>query len=393
MAFVQEDVRDRILLRFGISRFIPAPITKALIRLGAGTTVLPAIGLSRLFESKLELGMESLFTSKASLKDLIGHPANPGNIKPELAVNTSVLENGKPLFFTTNPDSPLTGENKRNHQADQEDLSQLTLARMVAASACVPGIFNPIDISVGEQALHCVDGGVLDNLGGHAIQLLGQDSMLVMISDASKPLQTVQNDSNFVQSFFRIQDIFMDTIRGLRLDGGSGVTVQIRDTPRGIDERVKDLVVGMRTDLNSFSEIESYSLMYYGYCACGEQVPELRERLGEQAEAAAGKEKEWEFLKIRALMETPTPDYLSKMGQKEKPLLPIPKISVFTILSCCYLVLFLSLFYYIGVSDGFAKAFWYIVFIPVTVSFLGGTALLQLKIRRSKKNGSIASLK
>ena len=105
----------------------------------------------------------------------------------------------------------------------------LPLSKAVAASACVPGLFDPIMIPFGDRMVHGVDGGVLDNLGGHAIQLLWQEGMSVLLSDASKPL-SIENyeEVDSVESFFRIQDLFMSAIRDLRIEGTDDTIVDMR---------------------------------------------------------------------------------------------------------------------------------------------------------------------
>ncbi|UJF33946.1 patatin-like phospholipase domain-containing protein [Paenibacillus hexagrammi] len=251
-----------MLYAAGISQIIPKQFIRFLLRLGVGRTFLRRLPLELLLMSKLELVMGNLFFQTAEFKQLLAAASQSDTAKPELVLNTSILENGKPLFLSTDPASPLWLENKRNHGIDFQDAAALPLSKMVAASACVPGIFNPIEIPFKDTAVHGVDGGVLDNLGYHAIQLLQQDGMPILISDASMPIGAEHYGSvNFVQSFFRIQDMFMDTIRDLRLGHEHNpFLVDMRTDLPGIDPAVRQLAMDMRTDLNSFTEVEAYSL-------------------------------------------------------------------------------------------------------------------------------------
>lgn len=394
LAIVQNDMRDRVLYRAGISRIIPEWIVKGLISLGMGRKVFLERKPDLLLDSKLELVMRKLLFQSAVLSDLMEPPIHQGNVKPELILNTSVLENGKPLFLSTNPSSLLWHENERNHGIQAEDMMSMPISKAVAASACVPGLFNPIKIPFRDDAVHGVDGGVLDNLGGHAIQSLRQEGMQVLLSDASKPLSIESyDDVNSVKSFFRIQDIFMDVIRELRLKDTEETIVQMRKDIPGIDPKVRKLAMNMRTDLNSFSEVEASSLMYIGYYACGQEMDKFREHYVVGMEPGEKSSEDWLFMQIRSYMETPTPEYLALMGQKEQTRFPVSNISLSRMLSFCYLLLYLAVFVYIGVEHGFYKAIWYVGLIPVMIAASGGVVLLRRRIKKSKRKGTIASLK
>ncbi|MCD1261759.1 patatin-like phospholipase family protein [Paenibacillus athensensis] len=287
LPFVQKDVRDRVLYRGVVARIIPAQLIRMLLKRGL------ARRLNIALESQLELVMNKLLFASGTFSELLEPPAHPANRKPELILNTSILENGQQLFFSTDVASPLWRHNERKHGVTSVDAAAMPIARMAAASACVPGLFTPIALSFGDgEAVHGVDGGVLDNLGGHALQLLGQSEMKLLLSDASKPISTESYAQvNGAESFFRIQDLFMDAIRELRLASGVETLVGMRDDIPGIDAVARQLTAGLRTDLNAFSEVEAYSLMYAGYCACNRQIAELHQpapAAGADSGAAAG---------------------------------------------------------------------------------------------------------
>ena len=142
VAVVQEDLRNRVVITGGISRLIPEPILKRL--LGLVHKVVPALNPAVILDSKLEQGMRALMFQTTVLRDLMDPPAHPENRKPELILNTSILENGQPLFISTNPTSLLWRQNERNHAIRADEMINLPLSKAVAASACVPGLFNPI---------------------------------------------------------------------------------------------------------------------------------------------------------------------------------------------------------------------------------------------------------
>lgn len=146
LAIVQDDMRDRVLYRAGSSKMMPKQIIQGLMSLGVGKRVISKQNLYVLIDSKLELVMRKLLFQSAVLSELMEPPAHPENVKPDLILNTSILENGKPLFVSTNPDSRLWQENERNHDIRFEDVMSMPISKAVAASACVPGLFNPIGI-------------------------------------------------------------------------------------------------------------------------------------------------------------------------------------------------------------------------------------------------------
>ncbi|WNR44425.1 patatin-like phospholipase family protein [Paenibacillus roseipurpureus] len=383
IAVVQDDMRDRVLYRAGSSRLIPKPVVQGLTSIGVGESDV---------DSKLELVLRKLMFKSAMMSELMEPPAHSANVKAELILNTSILENGKLLFISTNSASTLWEENERNHGIRAEDVISLPIAKAVAASACVPGLFNPIRITVRDKVVHGVDGGVLDNIGGHAILSLGQERMQILLSDASKPLCTERYEEvNSVESFFRIQDIFMDAIRELRLQDTDADLIHMRHDIPGIDSKARELAMNMRTDLNSFSEVEAYSLMYTGYCACDQEMSKLRKHDKGWQESVEKSVKDWVFMQVRPFMENPTPAYLALMGQKTKTRLPKSNLTWNRVLSFGYVLLYLALFVYIGVEQDFYKAIWYVGLIPLIIAALGGLLLLR-RITKRKSKGTVAAL-
>lgn|GEM_PF-3115046 len=409
--FVQKDVRDRVLYRGVAARIIPAQLIHMLLRRGLASRLEIAL------DSQLELVMNKLLFASAAFGELLAPPAHPANRKPELVMNTSILENGQQLFFSTDANSPLWRHNEQRHGITAADVATMPVARMAAASACVPGLFTPIALTFGKgAAVHGVDGGVLDNLGGHALQLLAQSGMQLVLSDASKPISTEQYvQVNGAESFFRIQDLFMDAIRELRLAGDEEVLVGMRDEIPGINPAARQLTAGLRTDLNAFSEVESYSLMYAGYCACARQAAALHPvpPAAASAEEAASPASEarltqsaathtstadtpaaesWVFGQIRPYMQQPTAEYLSLMGHKNKPAAS-GVFSFSAAISLLYLLLYAALFVYISIERGILQALLYLGLIPLLVAAIGGILLLPRIVRRGNRKGTMAGLR
>jgi hypothetical protein len=188
-----------------------------------------------------------------------------------------------------------------------EDYRKYPLALAVAASACVPGLFEPIRLSKLYQHpgpekdidVQLVDGGVQDNQGVGA--LLDEGCSVLLVSDASGQMAADdQPGSGAFSALLRSSSIsgarvreaeYRDVaarrrsslLRGLmyvHLKKGLEVTpvdwINCEDpaqvsssapplTPYGIRKDIQELLAGIRTDLDSFSDVEAYALMTSGY--------------------------------------------------------------------------------------------------------------------------------
>ncbi len=174
----------------------------------------------------------------------------------------------------------------------------------VAASACLPGVFTPLAISgLYDKGVRVqlVDGGAHDNQG--LIGVLNDELKCThfIISDASGQLNDEKEPGIQIPSVLkRTNGIFMDRIREqqlsriikehsdnvalLHLKKGLPIkeisyfdknhklhdkTISRKTEPPsetfGINEEVQDSLSKVRTDLDSFSEVEAYSLMLDGY--------------------------------------------------------------------------------------------------------------------------------
>lgn len=389
VAAVQEDLRNRVLVAGVISSVIPPQITKPMM--GFMHRIFPSLNTDVVFASKLEQGLRALMFHDTVLQDWHQPPVHPGNRKPELIMNTSILENGQTLYVSSNPESVLWARNAMNHGIQPDELQQLPIAKAVAASACVPGLFDPMDIRFGDHGVHGVDGGVLDNLGGHALELLRQSDMTMLLSDASMPMAVESYEEvDAVESFLRIQDLFMDVIRDLRMGEGKDVLIDMRSDLPGIDSTVRTLAMTMRTDLNSFSEVESYTLMYVGYRACEEQLRRNPVKTAVPTEAAA--ESAWPFMAIRDYAASPTPEYLTMLDRKRDKRLAIPKPSITQFISLAYLLLYAALFVYITMHHGVIEALWYAFCIPVLFVTCVGLLYLRRRLAKDRRRGTLAQL-
>jgi predicted acylesterase/phospholipase RssA len=194
--------------------------------------------------------------------------------------------------------------------------NKIRLGHAVAASACVPGLFEPLslpflyekkDETIAEKqtiTVRLVDGGVHDNQG--IMSLLEQDCNAVIVSDASGQMDSDDNPSKGVLGVpLRSNSILMARVREaeyreldarrqsgvlrnmmfihLKKDlevnpidwigcedpsefGKEGHSSAGKDeTDYGILKEIQEKVAAIRTDLDSFCDAEAYALMTSGY--------------------------------------------------------------------------------------------------------------------------------
>lgn len=242
-----------------------------------------------------------------------------------------------------------------NEEKRTAKLRDLALGDAVAASACVPGIFAPMSIhdlyrsgSGDEIVVELVDGGVYDNQGLDTLFQAGCTD--IICSDASGQLEDeVAPSSKLVAVVRRSNDILMDRVRddgylnlyqGERGDellaehdpakSGNALEKELRERwnvqrfvffhlreefaarqgypaiPGPVNRTTADgghvyRLSNIRTDLDSFSDIEAYTLMYDGYCLSNERVCGV---FGLPADLPArGGPEEWDFLRATTMLD------------------------------------------------------------------------------------------
>jgi predicted acylesterase/phospholipase RssA len=275
---------------------------------------------------------------------------------PILLINATALNNGHNWRFeaahmgcprrdglaATDVDKNLRLEPTSAYETVTRDQQDIRLGDAVAASACVPGIFHPLAISgLYEPGIRVqlVDGGVHDNQGLQG--LLDSVCTHFIVSDASGQLKdetdpdpridaVVGRTNNLLMARVRQEELcrlmgecgentaFVHLRRGLsvgeipyqRADGSPGgrkVIAAASSQDFGVEERVQKLLSEIRTDLDSFTEVEAYSLMADGYLMMASELrpPRPMGRLTSPAEA----EYPWEFLRIRSWLGDSDSDY------------------------------------------------------------------------------------
>lgn len=241
---------------------------------------------------------------------------------PNLMLNTTSLNTGHDWHFTvrwmgeppglTGDEIDMNARYRRVYydQAPTQALQHYPLAYAVAASSCVPALFEPLPVQgLYENAtVRLVDGGVHDNQGMGA--LLDDDCNFILCSDASGQMDSQSDPANgLLGVFWRTNAILQDRVREAqyrnvrsRAEGGAlqGLffihmkqdlesapvdyigSTDARPgspppplTPYDVDRTLQALLSDMRTDLDSFSEVECYALMASGYRLASHQLHAL----------------------------------------------------------------------------------------------------------------------
>jgi predicted acylesterase/phospholipase RssA len=281
---------------------------------------------------------------------------------PVLVVNATTLNTGHnwqytatwmgepPMRIATEVDASDWLRRMYYRQAKPAGHDRVRLGDAVAASSCVPGLFEPLVIEklFPDRTLRLVDGGAHDNQGISA--LLDQDCNVILISDASGQMSSVKDVEaglagavvggalgSVLSVLLRTQDVLMARVREaqhLDLDGrhrlgqlrglmyihltkdlhSEAVPWLYCDDPLpgpdndaltvyGVRKEVQRLLAGVRTDLDSFTDAEAYALMTSGYRMAGHD-PELRRLAGIQRGAGGdgGRELNWRFLVVESRM-------------------------------------------------------------------------------------------
>jgi predicted acylesterase/phospholipase RssA len=270
---------------------------------------------------------------------------------PALLLNATTLNSGHNWRFTAKslgePPGLLGSEVDKNtryrrlwyKQAPQEAIQSYRLGYAVAASACVPGLFEPLELEglYPDKVIRLVDGGVHDNQGVQG--LLDSGCTFVFCSDASGQMGDEEKPKDSIPSvMLRSNAIMMDRVREAeyqdllaRLDARAlqgllfvhlkkdlpahpedwvhcqdpSPSNRPSEIPYGIDPEIQSLIAGIRTDLDSFTEVEAYSLMLSGYLMTEQEctaIQKIHEKSGEPGKWGGFKVDEdrgqWRFLEL-----------------------------------------------------------------------------------------------
>ncbi len=296
------------------------------------------------------------------------HNSNRKAKVPMLVLNATTLNGGRNWQFTpcTMGEPPMadadktleidkkpirlrraTGEN--GYQKMLKEQQNFPLGHAVAASACVPGLFDPLAINnlYNDRELNeknkkivpqLVDGGVFDNQGTDS--LLSFSCTHSIVSDASGQMgMENQVATDAVSVLLRVASVLQDRTRTeglLHLKAKKKKNIAFIDLRRGLGIReiswnsemdkaaekdkvtkpstakfhvnaeVQEKLSFIRTDLDAFTEVEAYSLMLDGYLMSEKELATFKKSKSHAKES-------WKFNEIAPWMENPTPDYLRQL--------------------------------------------------------------------------------
>lgn len=277
---------------------------------------------------------------------------------PELVVNTTSLNSGHNFQFTaswlgeppglTGAEVDMNVRHRRLYytEAPTEETREFRLGYAVAASSCVPGMFDPLVIKglYPGRTVKLVDGGVHDNQG--IAGLLDEGCDFIICSDASGQMHDDANPStSFIGVPLRSNDILMDRVRECEYDHLEAMTSsgrlkglffihlkkdlaqedigwvgspektpppQPNQTPYGIDRDIQRSLSEIRTDLDAFSEVEAQSLMLSGYLMAEEHAKALNRDFKENGGAGSwggfdidAPRGDWPFLQLEPIAAKP----------------------------------------------------------------------------------------
>ena len=241
------------------------------------------------------------------------------NKAPILILNATTLNTGHNWQFTASwmgeppafIDSEIDGNYRlrRMYLEDEapEPHRDIRIGDAVAASSCVPGLFDPLelrDLYEDGVTVRLVDGGVHDNQG--VFGLLDQNCSVMIVSDASgqmaaidqpadDPVGVLLRATSMLQARVRAAEyreiearrrsgllkglLFLHLKKDLEVEDRNWVNCRnpkqllVGDlhkqrsdlTSYGIFKPFQRLIAGIRTDLDSFNETEACALMASGY--------------------------------------------------------------------------------------------------------------------------------
>jgi predicted acylesterase/phospholipase RssA len=275
------------------------------------------------------------------------------NKVPTLVVNATTLNTGHNWQFTSTwmgePPAGIDIEVDGNYRLRRlyyddapERFQHVRLGHAVAASSCVPGLFEPLVMKglYPGKTVRLVDGGVFDNQG--VASLLEQDCSVMLVSDASGQMTAVDEPSagmigvplrSFNVSMARVRqaeyheldarrrssalrglmflhlkkDLDVDPVDWVDCQDPSDASEESRPRDRrgvltrfGIRKDVQALLAAIRTDLDSFSDLEAYALMASGYRMAQHEGRRSIEDLLPRPEAAPA--QSWAFLEVEPLL-------------------------------------------------------------------------------------------
>lgn len=286
---------------------------------------------------------------------------------PILILNATTLNTGRNWHFTAQTMGEPASDGidakvirlrrpRPSYNAMVKRQQDFPLGHAVAASACVPALFHPLAVSElyrdgqDEIRVQLADGGVHDNQGIEG--LLYEQCTCFIVSDAAAQMETehepatgpvpvLLRTSSILQDRVRAEGLyrlietrgedrvaFMHLRKGLAIreipwidqsgqPAGPVQTIPATSQNFGVAPEVQDRLSKVRTDLDSFTEVEAYSLMLDGYLMSDSELSRFRAKAQcpHVGTSMPVSNEPWQFLKIAPWMKNPKPDsdYLKQL--------------------------------------------------------------------------------
>jgi predicted acylesterase/phospholipase RssA len=260
---------------------------------------------------------------------------------PMLILNATTLNTGHNWQFTATwmgePPSSIDSEVDGNYRLRRMyyeqapgDHRRIRLGHAVAASSCVPGLFEPLALANLYDGLvvRLIDGGVYDNQG--TASLLDQGCNILLVSDASGQMNTMNDPgggllsvplrtNSVLQARVRVAQyrelsaqrrssalrglMFIHLKKGLQvkpldwIDCPDPQDSRDTDSPLtkyGINKDAQERLAAIRTDLDSFSDAEARALMISGYRMTEFEIARSLPEFDKSDGAGA----DWQFMKF-----------------------------------------------------------------------------------------------
>lgn len=267
---------------------------------------------------------------------------------PSLIINATTLNTGHNWQFTTTwmgespanigPEVDSNDRLRRMYYVEAPNAyRRMRLGHAVAASASVPGLFEPLALPelYPDRVVQLIDGSFRDGQG--TLALLEQDCNFVLVSDATAHIQSQRGaSSDFFFTVLRSIGVLVAGLReakfyelkarriSARLRGlmyvhlrkgldtetidwiGSTDLTESEDSGRmrgdltgyGIRKSVQKLLAEIRADFDSYSDAEAYALMTSGYRMTQREFSDSIKSFPTDDSHRVN----WDFLKIEPVM-------------------------------------------------------------------------------------------
>lgn len=284
------------------------------------------------------------------------------NKVPILVLNATSVNTGHNWQFTSSwmgePPAHIDSEIDGNYRLRRmylddeapEPHKDIRLGAAVAASACVPGLFSPLEISGLYEGItvRLVDGGVHDNQGISG--LLDQNCSVMIVSDASGQMASMDRPSDgrldvllratrILQAKVRSgvhREIKARTLSGrikamLFLHLKKDLTVEEKDwegcdnpkeysheelkkrvhdlTDYGVLKKLQEKIANLRTDLDLFNDTEALALMTSGCAMARAYLDQILRGF-----PVTGGQHDWCFLEISSALKSREPEKLKRLS-------------------------------------------------------------------------------